>query len=211
MTKGSRSPIELVPQSFERIRIEPDRVESIRAVQNRNCQPVLWQKCNDLSTGFASPNSGERTAARVWSLWTRRNIDLGALTGPRQFRPPQPVGRHHLPLQCRACARPVSGLLGWSAASGNRGSDEDRTGAQGSDFDYSDLIFAFTNLSRPAPEPTTPWRGCIWSAAAGRERTERQLAVSAFSDRSVASAAFCSLGRRAKPLTSSERMGGRAA
>lgn len=33
---------------------------------------------------------------------------------------------------------------------------EDRTGAQGSDFDYNDLIFAFTNLA-PAtvPEPTT--------------------------------------------------------
>jgi len=36
-------------------------------------------------------------------------------------------------------------LVGW----------EDLTGAQGSDFDYNDLIFAFTNLNSPtqAPEP----------------------------------------------------------
>src|SRR5579859_3412077 len=33
---------------------------------------------------------------------------------------------------------------------------EDRTGTQGSDFDYNDLIFAFTNLAPPTvPEPTT--------------------------------------------------------
>ena len=38
-------------------------------------------------------------------------------------------------------------LVGW----------EDLTGAQGSDFDYNDLIFAFTNLGSPTmvPEPTT--------------------------------------------------------
>jgi hypothetical protein len=33
---------------------------------------------------------------------------------------------------------------------------EDRTGAQGSDFDYNDLIFAFSNLTAtPVPEPAS--------------------------------------------------------
>jgi hypothetical protein len=103
-------------------------------------------------------------------------VDLGVLSGPQQFgldnmstgtnflaNVADAAGDYHafyttnfadfavgaLPAATAAAIAAAGGtvtFVGW----------EDLTGAQGSDFDYNDLIFAFTNLTPTAvPEPAT--------------------------------------------------------
>jgi hypothetical protein len=122
-------------------------------------------------TGFASnPIFNNATSA------VAATVDLGTLSGPQQFglnnlstgtsflaNVADADGNYHArytanfadfgvgPLSpaVQAAIAAAGGsviYVGW----------EDRTAAQGSDFDYNDLIFAFTNLQiTPVPEPST--------------------------------------------------------
>jgi hypothetical protein len=104
-------------------------------------------------------------------------VDLGVLSGPQQFglnnlstgtsflaNVADPAGDYHVFYTTNFADFGVGALPAATAAAiaATGASDvifvgwEDLTGAQGSDFDYNDLIFAFTNLApTAAPEPTT--------------------------------------------------------
>jgi hypothetical protein len=104
-------------------------------------------------------------------------VDLGALSGPQQFGlnnlstgtsfladVADAGGDYHALYTTNFADFSVGSLpVATAAAIAAAGAStvifvgwEDRTGAQGSDFDYNDLIFAFTNLTPTAvPEPAT--------------------------------------------------------
>jgi hypothetical protein len=102
-------------------------------------------------------------------------VDLGALVGPQQFGLDNTTSNNHFLADVADAAGDYHalyttnfadfgvGALPAAAAAALAGAStvtfvgwEDRTGAQGSDFDYNDLIFAFTNLTpEVVPEPAT--------------------------------------------------------